>query len=120
AGLDPAQAVGWVVLELARMRQPRAQPAGEQVTLGSGARYANALDACDVRPERSEHRPPPARARPGDVGHDNAVEDLRQATVALRQVRPLGAVDDQAVDDVDPLLELGRAERRQSTPAQEG
>jgi len=41
------------------------------------------------------------------------------ARCGLRQARPLGAVDDQAVDGVDELVEAAVPERRQPAPAQE-
>ena len=48
-----------------------------------------------------------------------ALEQLDEPPVRIRQVVPLGRVDDEPVDDADDLLELGRAPRRLAAPAEE-
>ena len=117
--LDPLQVICRLVLDRHRAVQPRPQPAAEQLRLRGGAGHANPFDLRDAGPERRELPPPPARPRPRDVRHDDTVEDRRKPGVRRGQVRPFGAVDDQAVDDVDQALERGTVERRHPAPAQE-
>jgi hypothetical protein len=107
------------VLELDVVPQPRAQPAAEQVRLRGRAGDADPLHVRDPGPERGEACAPAAGARPRDVGRGGVREDVREARVAARDAGPLGRVDDQAVGELDELLELGRAERRLAAPAQE-
>ncbi len=76
-------------------------------------------DVGDPGPERGEERPPPRRPLPGDVGGRRAREELGEARVRVRQVVPLGRVDDEPVGDADELVELRRAPRRLAAPAQE-
>src|SRR5439155_5589775 len=116
--LDTDERVGGIVLERDLAPQPRPQPAREQLSLCGCTRYANVLHVRDPRPQRRELWPPATRSGPRDVRDGDAIEDPGQASVARRQIGPLGAVDDQAVDHVDETLEIVRAERRQPAPAQ--
>ncbi len=50
----------------------------------------------------------------------DALEQRRQVAVRRVGIAPLRPVHDQAVDHADELLELRRAERELSAPAQEG
>jgi hypothetical protein len=66
--VDTVEPVGRVVLQLDGDASGVSAASREQLRLRGGARDADALHARDVRPQRGEHRTPPARARPGDVG----------------------------------------------------
>ena len=76
-------------------------------------------DVGDPGPERGEQRPPARRPRPGDVRDRRAREAARRGAVRVRQVVPLGRVDDEPVGDADELVELLRAPGRLAAPAQE-
>ncbi len=78
--------------------EPRAEPADEKQRLRVRAGDADRRDVRDVGPERREQRAPPRRARPRDVGDGRAVEESGEIAVRVRQVIPLGRVDDQAID----------------------
>ena len=118
--LDLDEPVGRHDLELdLRPSETRTEPAGEQVRLRGRGGDSDAADVGDPGPQRGELAAPAARARPRDVRDGDPIEDLRQPPVVGREVRPLGRVDDEPVDDVDQLRERLRAPRRQAPPAQE-
>ena len=64
-------------------------------------------------------RAPARRPRPGDVRGGGVRKELRERPVRTGEVLPLGRVDDEPVGDLDELLELGRAPRRLTAPAEE-
>ena len=105
--------------QLDLLLQPRPEPAREQerVRLRPGDRQR--LGRLDVRPERREARAPAEPTAPGDVRHGDPVVELLELPVGRREVAPLGRVDDEPVADVDELLQLRRAPRRQPAPAAE-
>ena len=105
--------------ELHGSPQPRAQPAGEQERVGLRPRHRQRLHSLDLGPEPREPAAPAEAAPPGDVRDGDPVEERRELRVGAGKPAPLGRVDDEPVADVDELLELRLAPRRQPAPAAE-
>ena len=86
----------------------------EKERLRLRARNAERRRLGDVRPEVRDRGAPRLGARPGDVGHRDAVEARRPGRSA--RGGPLARVD-ETVGDADELLELRRAERQRAASA---
>ena len=105
------------MLELHGPLETRTQPPGQQFGLGGRARHADLLHVGDAGPEGCELAAPPAGARPGDVGHRDALEHAHKLGIRGTEIGPLGAVDDEPVDDAEHAFERSPAEVGNAAPA---
>src|SRR6185503_14784356 len=85
--------------------QTRAEPPREQQRVRARPFDRHPLGPADPGPALGERRPPREPTPPGEIGDDDPVEEAGERLVRAGDAAPLVRIDDEAVADVDDLVE---------------